>query len=238
MSDVFRSSFRVPLPEGMTMWEATERMTRSAVQLYRRMPGVVSEFSYTLNDESGSKIARDTISGVQEAVREYRLEPDRLWGAAYYRLQDAEHWRNALEVDVHAAFWDASEESIVVRIEGGDKIQVDGMEAHLRREAAHLADDDGADMSEVASGAESNTSAQAQSNVFHGPVNVGVLGNGGSVGSIGNVGPAGSAPSSEPERGFWAWLRRAWRDQTAAFLITVVGTVTAAAVALWLGLAP
>lgn len=228
----------MPLPEGMTMWDATERMTRSAVQLYRRMPGVVSDFSYTLNDESGSKIARETISGVQEAVREYRLKPDRLWGAAYYRLQDAEHWRNALEVDVYATFWEPSEESIVVRIEGGDKIQVDGMEAHLRREAAHLADEDGADVSEVASGAGSNAAAQAQSNVFHGPVNVGVIGTGGSVGSIGNVGPAESAPSPEPERGFGAWLRRTWRDHATALAVTIVGTLSAAMVAVWIGLNP
>lgn len=235
---MFNAVIPVSVPDEPAVWDATARLMASTARVFERMRGTSSGLDFALFDEAGTKIERDSIAGVRAAAREYRIKPDRLTGTVYFTPEGAKAWDAGLQVRVQVTFWTSPADAIVVRIAGEDKIQVDGLEAHLLREVEHLGEPDPIPVSDAASVAASSHTAPSQSNVFHGPVNVGVIGNGGSVGSIGNVGSAESAPSSEPERGFWAWLRRTWLDHTAALAVTIAGTVAAAFVAIWIGLNP
>lgn len=234
------------------VWTLSDYLARYVTDWVSKLDGYTKANKFRVADAGGSSLERDDIESLRAAVRENHFTPSRLQTSIHFKRglvplpEDARdidriqfdltiNMLADLEVDLWSDFaGEYSEPGISVNIESADRLVRDGLEAQLLAESQQLKHE----IAAAAAAPESTPSHASQNNVFHGPVNVGVIGEGGAVGSIGSIGSSESAADTKPDSGFAVWIARTWRDHTVTFVLTVVGAVAAAAIGLWIGLTP
>jgi hypothetical protein len=259
VEDVFRARVDFQIEDDADVWAVTEHLVNHLARLLDQFNGYVQADELRLSDLEDSKIHRPTIESLRNAVRENYLVPAKIHQGFKFKRgvkpppPDADDsaritfeyevgMRPDLEVDIWSRFSTDyfSKSSVYVNLESPDKILVDGLKARLVAESERLSTEGVLDVV----GAPSVTPLPvtpspvrtSPNNVFHGPVNVGVIGDGGSVGPIGIMGePHKPTDGAFPEVRR-SWLVRTWQDHTASFVITVVSGIIVAAVAAWLGI--
>ena len=230
LGDTFKSTFRVTIPEGVDIWAVVDHLSQHAYRLLSRLPGHVHKFDFSLRDRDSSIITRQSIEELQSVASTHRLVVDRVIGHIQLAAPNELPWHDDTGVTVWG--WvkgPHSDERVEIDLECSDKIRLDGLRAQIEREIAHLSDP----VPSASPAADTpSLPASSQTNVFHGPVNVGAIGPESSV-VIGSQSASRDSTNSAPR--IDSWWARTWRDHAAALVVTIVGTVLAAALVAWWG---
>lgn len=223
--DNFRSELVVPLDVAASGWSELDHIVDYLRRLLARPDGRITTSQYRCSDVENSTVSRDTAAETRDAIRLNHIKPRKVSVTISASATTGIGWKQTIEAKVWLWFTeDGSAWRLDVDLESTDKLLLMGVKTQVQQELDAI---DSWSSESLPQAAESGSYI----NNFHGPVNVGAIGgqNSLTIGSQSTASASGALPSSEP-----SWWTQTWRDHAMALVVTIVGTIVAAAlVALW-----
>lgn len=223
--DNFRSVLNAALDPAASGWSELDHIVDYLNRLLARPDGKIDTTQYRCADTENSTVSRDTAEETRDAIRLNHIKPHTVSVTISASTTTGLAWKQTLTATVRLGFDDGgSARRLNIDLDSTDKLLLMGVKAQLQNELDAI---DSWSPEQPPPAAESGNYI----NNFHGPVNVGAIGgqNSLTIGSQSIASASGALPSSEP-----SWWAQTWRDHAMALIVTVVGTIVAAAlVALW-----
>lgn len=207
MADKFSASIRTPVPSGMDMWAVLDAARERMSSALVEVTGFVVEDDVWVTASDDSRIQRATVEEARAAAHEYDFEIRHVWQSL-----------DALSPDAHpVAAPETSVQLWLMRVAAAPELHID-----IQAKSPLVRDGLAGAATRFAKRVEAG-SPVLPTNIPGAP-----------------SADAGQAdPFEEPVRDTPAepgWLKRTWRDHTAAFIVTVLGTIAAAIIVANLGL--
>lgn len=230
MADQFKASVRFEASDADSVWSLSEYVARYVNDMLNSLDAYVGPPRISLRAIDGSIVERDGISALRAAAREHHLEPESVHAGFVAKRgvvppdpgNELEDLKFGIEVDLFPDLtvdvWGNLRAAprprlyVDVDLESADKMLLDALKARLIAERDHIA----------AHGTDALPSAAAVELTSSPAPTILAL----------EEAPAVTQTNETTS----TWLRRTWRDHTAAFLYTVAGGLIVVLLGVWLGL--
>lgn len=237
MADKFQGRVEFSAVDEDGAWSVTEHVVAYIAEQLGALGGHLQGPEFSLKDVDGSSISRDSLGGLREAARANHLTPDMVRSSFLARRgvnspgkgkDDLEQLRFQLELTLYADLevdvWTRfagkmrGRPTVQVHLKSPDKLLLDGFKARLVAENELIEREGPRPPGVTVAPAPAPTTPVISA-----------------IPAQQRQSAVAPAEQVTPES-FGGWVKRTWRDHTAAFIFTTAGTVVGGAVLIWLGL--